>query len=135
MMNLVYNAIRTPDGTVIESTHRHDYVTHRDQNGTNYMIDGGLDYVRSSANGDEEHLTVYLEDGHDTVRNALTWGTYGINGDQPLKRVKLSDMGSDHIKAVLKDNEKRPTVYPAVITAMQDELQFRNYGLLFYKDI
>jgi hypothetical protein len=132
---MVSNALRTPDGTVIESTHRHDYVTYRDQNGNNYMIDGGLDYVRSSANGDEEHLAVYLEDGHEKVRNALTWGTYGINGDQPLKRVKLSDMNSDHIRAVLKDNEKRPTVYPSVVTAMQDELQFRNYGLPFYKDI
>mgnify|MGYP000030855634 FL=1 len=134
-MNLVYNAIRTPDGTVIESTNRHDYVTHKDQNGATYMIDGGLDYVRSSANGDEEHLAVYLEDGHEQVRSALTWGTYGINGDQPLKRVKLSDMNSNHIRAVLKDNEERPTVYTSVITAMQDELQFRNYGLPFYKDI
>lgn len=131
-MNLIYNAIRTPDGTVIESTHRHDYVTHKDQNGATYMIDGGLEYVRSSANGDEEHLAVYLEDGHEQVRNALTWGTYGINGDQPLKRVKLSDMSSDHIRAVLKDSQVlRWSVYPSVVTAMQDELRFRTYGVGF----
>ncbi len=59
-MNLIYNALRTPDGTVLTSRHRHDYVTHIDKNGKEYMIDGGLDYVRSSANGDEEYLTVTI---------------------------------------------------------------------------
>ena len=51
--------MRTPDGTILESKHRHDYVTHLDANGKEYMLDGGLAYVRSSAYGDEEMLTVY----------------------------------------------------------------------------
>ena len=39
-----------PDGTVLYSRHRHDYKSHTDSNGEWYMIDGGLDYVKSSVN-------------------------------------------------------------------------------------
>ena len=119
---LVYNALRTPDGTVIESLHRHDYVTYSDANGKKYMIDGGLDYVRCSANGDEEYLTVTMEDGHEKVREAMTWGTYGINGDQPLKQVKLSDMNTTHIQACL---DTQAGMYPQIKSAMNTELEYR----------
>ena len=37
MSELIYNALRTPDGTIIESKSRHDYVTHTDANGKNYI--------------------------------------------------------------------------------------------------
>ena len=40
MSTLVYNAIRTPDGTVIESMHRHDYKAYLDKNGKEYMVMG-----------------------------------------------------------------------------------------------
>ena len=43
---IVANRIRTPDGTILESMHRHDYVTYTDANGKEYMVDGGLDYLR-----------------------------------------------------------------------------------------
>ena len=75
--NIIYSAIRTPDGTVIESNDRHDYKEHIDANGKTYMIDGGNDYIRCSANGDEVFLTVYLEDSHDRVREVMKWGTRG----------------------------------------------------------
>ena len=35
---IIYNAIRTPDGTVIESKHRWDYQAHTDANGQVYAV-------------------------------------------------------------------------------------------------
>ena len=122
MSYIISNALRTPDGTIIRSRHRHDYVTHTDANGNEYMIDGGLDYVRSSANGDEEHLSVTLEDPHDKVREYCTWGTYGPNGDQPLTYKKLCDMSDVHINAVL---ENVSTIKTSIKTAMLNELEYR----------
>ena len=121
--SMIRNAMRTPDGTILRSRHRHDYVTHTDANGNEYMLDGGIDYVRCSANGDEEMLVVTLAEPHEEVREACEWGTYGINGDQPLSYIKLCDMNTNHINAVL---EHVPSINTAIKTAMQNELEYRN---------
>ena len=120
---MIRNAMRTPDGTLLQSRHRHDYVTHKDKNGNEYMVDGGLSYIRSSANGDEELLTVTLADSHEQVRESCDWGTYGTAGDQPLSYITLCDMTTDHIEAVLKNV---PAINPAIKIAMQNELEYRN---------
>ena len=117
------NRMRTPDGTILESRNRHDYVTHLDNNGKEYMLDGGLDYVRSSANGDEEMLTVTSDDSHEVIREVVTWGTYGKNGDETLVHVKIADMSTQHLQACL-DTQK--TMRPALRKVMQDELEYRN---------
>jgi len=119
--SMIRNAMRTPDGTLLQSRHRHDYVTHTDANGKEYMLDGGLSYIRSSVNGDEEWLTVTLADSHEQIREACEWGTYGINGDQPLSYIALCDMTTAHIEAVLKNV---PSINPAIKTAMESELRY-----------
>lgn len=123
MKTLVYNAIRTPDGTVLESRHCHDYVTHVDKNGKEYILDGGLDYVRRSINGDEVLLQVYMEDGHEKVREFLKWGTRGIKGDEPLRYIPLKDMTTDHIQACL---DTQSSMRPCVRESMETELKYRN---------
>ncbi len=35
----------TPDGTLLQSYHVHDYKTYKDSNGEIYMIDGGCEYL------------------------------------------------------------------------------------------
>jgi len=128
--SMVRNALRTPDGTVLRSRHRHDYVTHTDTNGKEYMLDGGLSYVRYSANGDEEMLVVTLADPHEEIREACDWGTRGIKGDQPLSYIKLCDMSTAHIKAVINNV---PSINPAILIAMERELGYRNQVIQEYE--
>ena len=128
---LIRNAIRTPDGTVLESRTRHDYREHVDANGKTYMIDGGLDYVRCSAHDDQVFVGVYLEDGHEAVREALTWGTFGKNGDEPYRQVTLSEMSNAHIQACL-DTQHR--MYAQIRTAMENELQYREQHSIVIED-
>ena len=98
---LIFNAIRTPDGTVIRSKTTHDYVSHVDKNGKTYFVDGGLQYSRRSAHGDEVCLCQYTDAPHDVKRRALEWGTNGKTGNDPLKYVAIADMSTEHIQAVL----------------------------------
>lgn len=119
--NLILNGIETPDGTRIFSRTRHDYVTHLDKNGKTYMVDGGLDYARRSANGDEKPLYLFDDEPHDIQRETLDWGTYGINGDQELSYVLIMDMETSHIKAVL--DECNPT--EVLKNCMKKELELR----------
>lgn len=128
---LVLNAIRTPDGTVLESRNRHDYREYTDANGKTYMIDGGLDYVRCSAHKDQEWVGCYLEDGHVKVREALTWGTFGKNGDEPYRQVKLSEMSNAHIQACL---DTQPRMYKQFRTAMENELAYREEQNIIIED-
>ena len=125
MSTLVYNAIRTPDGTVLESFHTHDYKTYVDRNGKEYMVDGGRDYIRRNVHDDApyEELSVYTTDGHDRVREALKWGTYGIKGDQPLTYILLKDMNTGHIQACL---DTVPNIHPVWKQAFEEELKLRS---------
>ena len=101
---IVANKIRTPDGTILQSFHRHDYKTHTDKNGLTYMVDGGLDYLRRAVHEDHpyEELSVYASDPHETIREAFHWGTRGVDGNSPLKRVALGKLTTPHIKAILE---------------------------------
>ena len=119
---LIKNCIETPDGTVLYSRSVHDYVSHLDENGKTYFTDGGLEYVRCSAHGDEIHHCVWDDEPFDKVREAVEWGTYGKDGDQPLSYVKLSDMSTGHIRAVLDNVDN---IRQAFKRAMRLELELR----------
>lgn len=123
MKQVVYNALKTPDGTVLHSYHVHDYTTHVDKNGKEYMLDGGTSYVRSSANGDEVYLTLYSDAPHKEIREVLSWGTYGKQGREPILFIKLKDLTRDHIKAIL---ENCNGIAPWRRKTFEDELEYRN---------
>jgi hypothetical protein len=122
-MTLVRNAIQTPDGTILVSRNRHDYQSHTDANGKTYVVDGGLDYVRASVHEDQISLAVYDTDEFWLVRESVEWGTYGKDGDQPLSYVKLSDMDTAHIEAVLETQQL--FIRPVIRKAMELELEHR----------
>ncbi len=119
---LIQNAIITPDGTFLSSSHVHDYVTHEDVNGEQYMLDGGTDYIRRNLNTDAVDLSVTTDMPFSEQREKLVWGTYGINGDQPLSHVKLKDMDTGHIKAVIDTQN----ISPQRRKVMEEELCGRN---------
>lgn len=124
---LVYNAIRTPDGFILDSTHVHDFVEHTDQDGSYYANDGGLSYQRrmfSKGARPTKDISVIVGDSHDKVREVLFWGTYGKEGTDSFKRVTLAEMSTEHIKAIIKDC----TIDPWREAVYNREIQDREEG-------
>jgi hypothetical protein len=122
---LISNRIRTPDGTILESRHRHDYVTYVDKNGKEYMVDGGLEYLRRIVHDDApyEELSVYDDAPYALIREVFKWGTRGKDGRQPLKFVPLKDLTTEHIDAIL---DTQIHISERIRKLFIDELNFRN---------
>ena len=119
---LIRNALQTPDGTIIESTHRHDYVTHVDAlTGKTYMVDGGLAYVRRSSHADQIDMCLYNNEPHKVQSELLTWGTYGKDGKQPLQYKTIAEMETEHLQAVIEMGG----VCPIRRACMKEELRLR----------
>ena len=131
MTDIMCNRIRTPDGTIIESNNRHDYVIHLDSNGETYMVDGGKDYLRRSAGHQVpyEELSVYSDEDHSVIREVTKWGTRGIAGNEPLRYVALKDMTDSHITACLDTQDQMIRSYR---DAMINELKFR--GIVYEEE-
>lgn len=121
---IIASMLKTPDGTVLRSYYRHDYVTHTDKNGKEYMLDGGNEYVRCSANGDEEVITITTDDPFEVQREYFCWGTRGKDGRQPLVWKPLKDLDTEHIEAILDTQTQINGTY--VQDLMEQELQYRN---------
>lgn len=123
---LIYNAIRTPDGTVIESRHRHDYVSHTDKNGDYYSNDGGVDYLHRTVNDiPAEDLSLYEDAPHEVIREYLSRGGRGIDGTEPLKYVLMKDINDEWLDAIIVyENEHRPN--NPYLKFFAAEKEFRN---------
>ena len=122
MTQIVANILITPDGTRLQSYHRHDFKTYLDKNGKEYMIDGGNEYVRRSAHGDEVVYTVTTDDSFDDIRANFHWGTRGKDGKQPLTWKPLKSLDTDHIQAILETQFHIPQW---ARTVFEEELKYR----------
>jgi len=123
MRKLLVNAIVTPDGTRLQSMNTHDYVTHTDANGEEYMLDGGISYVRRSVNKiPAADASVYSDDPHEIIRTSFNWGTRGCGGGEPLKWKTLDSLDTDHIEAILATQHHIGEVLKKVFV---DELTYR----------
>lgn len=123
---LILNRIRTPDGTILTSYNVHDYVTHTDLNGYEYMVDGGLDYLRRNVNDIAyEELSVTDDAPFKQIRESLHWGTYGKKADQPLKYVPICNMTKDHLQAIIRQKMLKSTKKDWVLAYLQKELAYR----------
>jgi hypothetical protein len=123
---LVSNKIRTPDGTILQSHHRHDYKSYTDKNGKDYMVDGGLEYLRRIVHDDApyQELSATLTDPFETIRESFCWGTRGKEGKDPVKWVELMNLETDHIQAIL-DTQFDSGRASWVKELMEKELEFR----------
>jgi hypothetical protein len=104
---LVCNRIITPDGTVLQSYHRHDYKVYTDKNGREYMVDGGLDYTRRIIHDDAPYteFSLTVDDPFEDIRQGFAWGTRGKDGKKPLTWVPLCELTTDHIFAILETQD------------------------------
>ena len=125
MRKLIQNKWQTPDGTILISKHRHDYVEYTDKNGDYYMIDGGNDYVRKSVNKKEmKDLCIYSNGSFETDRFLL----WGVNYDKNMKRlpktefVPIKDLNTDHIWAILLT---LPNINKEYRKVMEEEIIYR----------
>jgi hypothetical protein len=94
---ILAQGITTPDGTVLQSRHRHDYITYQDKNGQEYMVDGGTDYLRRSANGDEFVWEVTDKDDFEVIRHFVgRWG-HGKDMKGHLRFTPVAKMSNDYL--------------------------------------
>ena len=102
MSNIVLNRIQTPDGTILTSYHGHDYKTYVDSiDGNEYMVDGGLNYLKRSMS-DYEDLSVYSDDDFEIVRRSFH--RYNRKSD---KYVTLEEMEDEWLENLIIYLEER----------------------------
>lgn len=127
MRNVYASRIQTPDGTILQSFHRHDYKTYIDANQEIYMIDGGTDYFRSFINQEPaKNISVYTDDPHELKRTIPVWGTYGKNGDELYRVISVAEMTVDHMQTLLDLGYVKPEICDCIL----DEIKYRENLLI-----
>lgn len=111
MKQLIFNSVICLEcGEQLITRHTHDYRTCSCPNEA--MIDGGVEgYTRYGAK-DLEKLQLFQiwdNDKFEVIRFYLCRGGRGINGDEPLKYVKLKDIDDDWLANIIDyEQEHRP---------------------------
>jgi len=121
---LIANIWRTPNGTVLQSKHKHDFVQDSDGN----FLDGGIDYARlgGSQSKDWDNLCVYSSDLHEKKREVFFWGNRGKDGKQPLEWLLLKEMETSHIEAIIETHKHIPEYIRGMFV---DEIAYRKVFL------
>lgn len=124
---LLVNKIKTPDGTILESRHRHDYQQHIDKvSGEIYIVDGGQDYLRRSVNNvPYEEMSIYDDAPFEIIREHYTWGTYGKDGKEKIKYIPLKDIDDEHLHNIISHLEMVGKFPSQTLILMLIELHYR----------
>lgn len=97
---VIASRIQTPDGTILWSRHVHDYVTYKDANGEEYMLDGGNDYCRTSVNNvPATPIPIFDDEPWEVQRQYRLWGTCGM-------RVPVGCLSNEHLENIIRDGYK-----------------------------
>ena len=125
---LLHNSIMCPDGTVLVSKHQHDFQMHKQQDGREYFVDGGLQYQRIGYS-DKEYvdLSVYSEEPHEKIREYFEWTR---NFDKDMNKlpepeiIKLKDITDDYLMKLVEwtNCECHKEIHKVFV----DEIEYRN---------
>lgn len=133
---LVANRWRTPDGTLLWSRYTHDFVSHIDENGETYIVDGGNDYCRISQNKEPmSDECVYADDDFEKVRKIVMRGTFDKNGDRLWLPIKA--MSDAHLCNCIIDGLKHMQSFDSYDLNMHlyvNELIYRHKNRFCIKD-
>lgn len=100
---LIQQAVRLPNGIILNSVHVHDFIEWQDAEGNEVFMDGGTHYCRRTENFPGigcTDLTIDADEPFDAICDKLVWGTMGKDGKGPMKWVLVKDMELDHLNAV-----------------------------------
>lgn len=134
MTDILINQIQTPDGTIIRSHHRHDYVSYTDKNGNTYSVDGGKEYLkRGFTIKDYFELSILEYDSFEKIR--LYWkldnDIYLCDLDQSELDRQLSKI-PELDKYYLKKSYQEKTNYVIHVSLLLQERlyrkKFQNYN-------
>lgn len=66
-------------------------------------VDGGTSYLKRAYDDGATYteMTIYSNDKFVIVRENFRWGTFGKDGRQPLTYIRLCDLSTEHITAIL----------------------------------
>ena len=119
---LLLSRIQTPDGTFICSRNMNDLGEYTDKNGQYYGLKGGLAYQKVLCDKkDYIDASIYTSDDFNIIRENIVWDTYGIDGDEELKHVKIKDLELDHIQNILL----LPSLSMVFENILLSEIEFR----------
>jgi hypothetical protein len=104
-------------GDEIISRHRHDYKT---CSCGGCSVDGGGEYLKRSGEYWETSLT--SKNSFEEIREGFEWASYGRDGKGELKLIKLKEMETDHILAILETQDLKKEL----LVLFVKELRFRN---------
>lgn len=126
-IHLVANRWECPDGTILHSKHRHDFVEHVDEQGNYSFVDGGNGYyIRTSGNLIDR--CIYSTDPFELQREFFMWGSYGKDGKQDKKYIPLNQLTDAHLSAIIETQEHIRGTYVEVL--MLAEVEYRKeHGL------
>jgi hypothetical protein len=132
---LILSQIQTPDGTILRSMHRHDYVTHVDVNGETYMLDGGSEYQRYNTTKEPfKDLSIYSDAPYEVIRENYHRGGRGRDGSQPLTWVPMSKMSNEWLENCITYNERLGMGESDANYWYKKELEYRKEIGIFIKD-
>lgn len=121
MTQIVCNKVQCLNcNDIIESRHRHDFVTCKCGNTS---VDGGHDYLRRLGNTWKD-LSVTTDYPFEEQRDNFSWKTYGLTGNEKPRVVPLSKLTSDHIKAILRTQIHVQGTW--IEELLKQELEYRN---------